>query len=59
MSQSEDEQHIDHRANLLPEETTVGSDDAEEQARVILEESLDRTDNPQGTREESSQTLGE
>jgi hypothetical protein len=59
MSQSDDEQQIDHRANLLPEERTAGSDDPEEQARVILEESLDRTDHPQETREESSQTLGE
>jgi hypothetical protein len=58
MSQSEDEQHVDHRANLLPEETAAGSDDPEDQARVILEESLDRTDNPEETREESSQTLG-
>jgi hypothetical protein len=58
MSQSEDEQHIDHRANLLPEEKSAGSDDPEGQARVILEESLDRTDNPDETREESSQTLG-
>ena len=57
MSEPTNEDHIDSRANLLPEEEVVGSDDAEAQAQIILEESLDRTDHPEETRRESSQTL--
>jgi hypothetical protein len=38
--------HVDRRAQLLPEERTVGSADPLEQAEVILEESRDRTENP-------------
>lgn len=34
------------RAQLLPEEQAVGSDNPEEQARVILEESEERTEHP-------------
>jgi hypothetical protein len=56
MSDQPDEEAVDHRANLLPEEKVAGSEDAEEQARVILEESLDRTDHPEETRQESTQT---
>ena len=61
MSQSpEDQERIDRRAELLPEEQSAGgSDDPEAQAEVILEESDERTEDPSGTRAESSQTLGE
>jgi hypothetical protein len=52
-----DEAHIESRANLLPEELEAGSADPDEQAAAILEESLDRTDHPERTGEESSQTL--
>ena len=38
--------HVDRRAQLLPEERTVGSEDPHEQAEVILEESEERTEHP-------------
>lgn len=47
------------RAHLLPEEATAGSADALTQAEAILAESEERTLDPEGTRAESSQTLGE
>jgi hypothetical protein len=56
MTDPSDEAHVESRATLLPEERSAGSEDAEEQARAILEESLDRTDHPERTRHESSQT---
>lgn len=56
MTESPDEDRIEHRANLLPEELAAGSDDPQEQAKVILEESDDRTEHPEETRHESSQT---
>ena len=52
-----DEAHVESRATLLPEELAAGSADPDEQAAAILEESLDRTDHPERTQEESSQTL--
>jgi hypothetical protein len=51
-----DESRIERRADLLPEEVTAGSDDAEAQAEAILEESDERTENPEETRHESHQT---
>ena len=51
-----DEDRIHSRAELLPEEEAVGSDDAEEQARIVLEDSDRRTEDPEGTKRESSQT---
>jgi hypothetical protein len=56
MSHGPDEDDVHTRAHLLPEETAVGSDDPEEQARVILEESEERTEEPERTRRESTQT---
>lgn len=56
MTESPDEDRIDHRANLLPEELAAGSEDPQEQAKVILEESDERTEHPEETRHESSQT---
>jgi hypothetical protein len=44
------------RAELLPEEQAVGSSDPEEQARAILAESDERTEHPERTRHESTQT---
>ena len=60
MSQSpEDRERIERRAELLPEEQSAGgSDDPEAQAAAILEESDERTEDPSGTRAESTQTLG-
>ncbi|HKG49447.1 MAG TPA: hypothetical protein VKB14_03345 [Actinomycetales bacterium] len=43
---SEQPDQVERRAQLLPEERTVGSDDPRGQAEVILEESRDRTENP-------------
>lgn len=37
---------VDERAQLLPEEQAVGSDDPHAQAEAILQESLERTDHP-------------
>lgn len=58
MTESSDEARIERRADLLPEEQTAGSDDAEAQAEAILEESDERTDHPEETRHESHQTPG-
>jgi hypothetical protein len=60
VSQSpEDQERIERRAELLPEEQAAGgSDDPEAQAAAILEESDERTNDPSGTRAESTQTLG-
>ena len=60
MTDSErDDELVAERSHLLPEEEVVGSDNAARQAEVILQESLERTDDPEGTRAESQQTLGE
>ena len=47
---------VDRRAELLPEERTAGSDNPREQAEEILEESDERTQDPEGTGAESEQT---
>jgi hypothetical protein len=51
-----DHDDVERRAELLPEERAVGSDDPEEQARVILAESQERTEDPGGTRHASVQS---
>lgn len=56
MSEQPDESAIAQRAELLPEEQVAGSDDAEAQAEAILEESDERTERPEKTRRESTQT---
>jgi hypothetical protein len=62
MTQSGEEEadraRVDRRADLLPEEEAVGSDQPEEQAAAILAESDERTEDPEGTRAESTQTPG-
>ncbi|MCC2593991.1 hypothetical protein LKO27_11295 [Tessaracoccus sp. OS52] len=58
MTQTPDEHDVDTRAHLLPEEQAVGSDSPRDQAEAILEESLERTEDPEGTRKSSSQTPG-
>jgi hypothetical protein len=50
------EAHVETRAELLPEEEAVGSDAPVDQARAILEESDERTQDPEGTRAEYTQT---
>jgi hypothetical protein len=59
MSQGPDQDRIDARAELLPEEQAAGSEDPELQARAILAESDERTEDPEGTRHESTQTPDE
>jgi hypothetical protein len=56
MSQNPDEERIESRAELLPEERTAGSEDPHEQAEQILRESDERTEHPEETGEESTQT---
>lgn len=56
--QDVDERDVDTRAILLPEEQAVGSEAPREQAEAILEESLERTEDPEGTRHRSHQTPG-
>lgn len=56
MSDTPDEEHVESRAELLPEEAAAGSDNPHEQAEVILQESEERTQDPEGTAAESVQT---
>lgn len=56
MSVPPEEERVERRAELLPEEQRVGSADPEAQARAVLAESDDRTEHPERTREESPQT---
>lgn len=56
MGKSEDQERIERRAELLPEEQSAGSDDPEGQAAAILRDSDERVDDPQGTRRKSTQT---
>ena len=51
-----DEQRVESRAELLPEELVAGSDDAEAQAAAILEESDERVADAEGTGAASTQT---
>ena len=56
MTEPPDDDRVDRRAELLPEEIAAGSEDPEAQARAILEESDERTVHPEETRRESTQT---
>ncbi|MDC5696017.1 hypothetical protein OO014_02020 [Intrasporangium calvum] len=56
MTEHHDESDIAQRAELLPEEQAAGSDDPEMQAEAILDESAERTERPEETRRESTQT---
>lgn len=51
-----DDERIAERAELLPEEVEVGSDDPDAQAAAILADSDERVEDPEGTRQESTQT---
>lgn len=53
---SEESDRVAKRAQLLPEEQAVGSDDPEAQAEAVLADSDERTDDPEGTRGKYSQT---
>lgn len=56
MSQTPEDDRIAGRADLLPEERAAGSADPEAQAEAILEDSDERVEDPEGTREQSTQT---
>ena len=58
MTQVPDERDVETRAELLPEEQAAGSESPRAQAEAILEESLERTEDPEGTRHSSTQTPG-
>jgi len=58
MTDSADQERVAERAHLLPEEIAAGSDDPERQAEMILEDSDRRTDQPDETRHDSTQTPG-
>lgn len=51
----QDDERVAERAHLLPEEIAAGSDDPTAQAEQILSESDARTDDPEGTQQESPQ----
>lgn len=51
-----DEQRVEGRSELLPEELAAGSDDPQAQAEAILEESDERTEHPEETQRESVQS---
>ena len=56
MTESPDHDRVERRSELLPEEQEAGSDDPTAQAEAILSDSDERTDDPEGTRHESTQT---
>ncbi|MDQ2837403.1 MAG: hypothetical protein M3Y42_12315 [Actinomycetota bacterium] len=56
MSTHPDEDRIQARAELTPEELAAGSDDPRRQAEIILQDSDERTEHPEQTQRESSQT---
>lgn len=56
MTEPVESARVESRVDLLPEEVAAGSDDPGEQARAILEESDERTEHPEETRRESTQT---
>ena len=59
MNEDEKDDRVATRAELLPEEQEAGSDDPVAQAEAILADSDERTDDPSGTRRDSTQTPGE
>ena len=59
MTQTPDDRMVEARSDLLPEEEAAGSQDAEGQARAVLEESQERVDFPSRTRAASTQTPGQ
>jgi len=56
MTESPDQDRVESRAKLLPEEAAAGSADPERQAETVLEDSDERTEQPEKTRHESTQT---
>ena len=56
MTESPDHDRDERRSELLPEEQAAGSEDPTAQADAILSDSDERTDDPEKTRHESTQT---
>lgn len=56
MTDSAEEHRVAGRAHLLPEEIAAGSADPEAQAEAILADSDDRTEDPDRTQQESTQS---
>ncbi|MEP7020369.1 MAG: hypothetical protein ABI808_06945 [Pseudonocardiales bacterium] len=56
MTETPDEERIESRSRLTPEEAAAGSADPRRQAEIILEESDERTAHPEETKRASSQT---
>ena len=56
MPETPDDDRIESRGHLLPEEVAAGSDDPERQAEIILEDSDERTAEPEQTKHRSVQT---
>ena len=56
MSEPADEERVQRRAELLPEELAAGSDAPQQQAEAILEESDERTERPEETQRDSVQS---
>ena len=56
MSEQADQDRIEERALLLPEEIAAGSVDPEAQAEAILADSERRTDHPEETQQASPQS---
>jgi hypothetical protein len=52
-----DDERVEERAELLPEEQVAGSDDPEAQAAAILADSDERVAEPERTGAESTQTI--
>jgi len=52
----ENDERVESRAQLLPEEETAGSDDPTAQAAAILADSDERTERREETMRESHQT---
>lgn len=56
VTEDPDEARVDQRAQLLPEELAAGSDDPHRQAEVVLQDSDERTEHPEQTKRDSTQT---
>ena len=56
MSETPEDARVESRAELLPEEQAAGSEDPTAQAEAILEESDERTEDPEKTRQQYTQT---
>lgn len=56
MSEDADVTRAKRRAQLLPEEQAAGSDDPQREAEIVLEDSDERTEHPEQTKRQSTQT---